>query len=328
MDTAIMIVTQSVVDSTALPQPKDAATADAPPPTCDLEIIGGFTVHPLASRFPLLTGQQFDDLVEAIRRSDVVAPVELHGGQLIDGRNRVRAVEELRRRGFEVALPTTEWQPQGNETVAEHIFNVNLHRRHLTDDQRAVLATEFFAVIQQERQNRQAATRFGAAGRTAVALNSAPPCDPAEKQPRTSQEKFAASSVGQLATLGGVTRHKATQAIALCKGRQTGTVSEADFDAVRQGVKPLRQVAQICNRSKCSRAATKETPLPSVDLLFEGAEENDTEDRVDAPDVTEDEIRRRWERFKLPFAVADHGEVRRQLARIIADEQTRFDKRK
>jgi len=34
----------------------------------------------------------------------------------------------------------TEWQPKGDETVAEHIYSGNVNRRHLTVDQRVAHA--------------------------------------------------------------------------------------------------------------------------------------------------------------------------------------------
>ena len=37
---------------------------------------------------------------------------------------------------------------------------------------------------------------------------------------------------------------------------------------------------------------------------------NVVDDEQESPDVTVDEISRRWERFKGLFAVADHGELR------------------
>ena len=49
-------------------------------------------------------------------------------------------------------------------------------------------------------------------------------------------------------------------------------------------------------------------------------------DLEDTPDVTVDEISRRWGRFKSHFAVADHGELRKKLAKIIGDEQREFDR--
>ena len=56
-----------------------------------------------ASRFTE-TGREFADLVEAVQRSGTVAAVEFLDRLLIDGRDRVRAVDELRRQGIDIEL--------------------------------------------------------------------------------------------------------------------------------------------------------------------------------------------------------------------------------
>ena len=312
-------------DGVAIIEPMGSVT-DAPTAKPEYEVIGGFKVHPRASRFELIVGKEFDDLVEAVHRAGTVAAVEFHEGLLIDGRNRVRALEELRRRGVEIELPTTEWQPKGDETLAEHIYSVNVNRRHLTPDQRVAYAIESLPIIRQERQ---AATRFGADGRNTVAQNSSPPKGTGEKPSRTSQEKDAASSVGQLKTLCGVSRHKASQGIALDKGLRDGTVSPEDFAAVMQGTKPLRAVAPV-KKAAGKKTSSKKAPRPAIDLMFASEADADAikvvHDLEDTPDVTVDEISRRWGRFKSHFAVADHGELRKKLAKIIGDEQREFDR--
>ena len=75
------------------------AVSPARPADTELEEIAGFKVHPLASRWPLIVGQQFEDFVEAASHCRSLQAVETNNGFLIDGRNRLRVQEELRRRG-------------------------------------------------------------------------------------------------------------------------------------------------------------------------------------------------------------------------------------
>ena len=93
------------------------AVIEIPPAgqSAELEVVGSFTVHPLASRFPLIVGKDFDDLVEAAARAGRLQAVEVHDGLLIDGRNRVRVREELHQRGIEIDLPVVAWEPRGDE---------------------------------------------------------------------------------------------------------------------------------------------------------------------------------------------------------------------
>lgn len=283
----------------------------------EMEEIGGFKVHPLASLFPLLVGREFDELVDAIGTARTVTPVELNEGLLIDGRNRVRAVEELRRRGIEVELPTVEWQPTGGETVAGHIFSVNVHRRHLTDDQRAALGAQFVPIIRQGRQERQAATRFGRRGPAAEI--SSPPGESSAAD-RTSREKDAASTVGQFAAMCKIGLHKARQAVALADGVEAGEISSVEIVAVAAGQKRLRDVVPAKRSPGSRKTAKKESARPEAELFFEASPVE-----VDEPAPTEPEIRERWERLKRPFAVADHRELRRLLKQIIVEEQRQFD---
>lgn len=294
-----------------------AASWGALPPDTDLEVIGGFRVHPLASRFPLIVGREFDELVEAIRIAGTVAAVELNDGLLIDGRNRVRAVEELRRRGVEIELPTVEWQPTGDETVEGHIFSVNVHRRHLTDDQRAALGIYFLPIIRHSRQERQAATRFGQV-RPAAQISS-PPAGPAPAE-RNSREKDEASTVGQFAAMCNIGMHKARQAVALADGIEAGEISSIEIIAVTTGEKRLRDIVPSKRSAGSGKANLKDIVRPEAELLFdvEAAE-------VDEPAVTEEEVDRRWERFKQPFAVTEHRKLRRLLIKKLRDEQQRFD---
>lgn len=282
-----------------------------------LEVIGGFKVHPMASKFPLLVGKEFDEFVQAIACAGTLAPVETNEGLLIDGRNRVRAVEELRRRGIEIALPIVEWTPTNRETVELHIYLLNVHRRHLTDDQRAALAIEFLPFICDICQERQAATRFGQ-GRP-VAQIASPPGEPVPAK-RTNRDKDAASSVGRFAALCKIGLHKARQAAALAKGIEAGEISGEELVAVTTGVKRLRDVVPDKRASTKKKATAAEISLPDPSQILDAVP-----DMVDEPAPTEQEVRERWERLKRPFAISDHREVRRLLRQIIVEEQRRFD---
>jgi ParB-like chromosome segregation protein Spo0J len=94
----------------------------------------GYSVHPAADIFPLIEGTEFDSFCEDIRTHGLMEPVVIDAasGQLIDGRNRVRACNRL---GIEVA----ETLYHGTD-VMQHVISHNLHRRHLTDSQRAMIA--------------------------------------------------------------------------------------------------------------------------------------------------------------------------------------------
>jgi hypothetical protein len=273
------------------------------------EVFAGYPVHPAAAMFPLMVGEEFDTLIESIQHTRTVMPVELHEGKLIDGRNRCRAVEELQRQGVEIELPTTVWQPHAGETVEERIFALNVCRRHLTDDQRAVFASKLLPAIRQSRKERQAAHQFGTGGKLAVAQESAQPLEAGVGGGRTSQERFETSTIGQLAAVGNISRHKAIQAAALADGVASGEIPQSVFDDVAAGVIPLRKAAPKRNRRN-GHGDSCDSLAPSDD-----GDEVPHECAWDSP--LEAEVDRFWESLTEEVPVTAHRVMCRLLRQKI-----------
>jgi ParB-like chromosome segregation protein Spo0J len=83
--------------------------------------------HPIAALFPDLSPSDFDALKEDIRRNGVKIPILLHGGVILDGRQRYRACRELG-----VPCPSVEWN--GVDPWLE-VQSRNLLRRQLAAEQ-------------------------------------------------------------------------------------------------------------------------------------------------------------------------------------------------
>jgi ParB-like chromosome segregation protein Spo0J len=104
--------------------------------------------HSMANLFPLMEDEEFNALVDDIRQHGQHEPIWTYEGQIVDGRNRYRACLEL---GIE---PTTqEWC--GASSVMEFALSQNLHRRHLTSSQRAVIALQVEKHLASEAKKRQ-----------------------------------------------------------------------------------------------------------------------------------------------------------------------------
>lgn len=118
--------------------------------------------HQLANLFPLIEGDDFEQLVADVREHGIRDPITIHEGQVLDGRNRYRALIELAKTG-EVLGPG--WGHRSGETidstdiVPPHMWFVrfnaasegdpltwviskNLMRRHLDESQRAMVAAD------------------------------------------------------------------------------------------------------------------------------------------------------------------------------------------
>ena len=107
--------------------------------------------HEIANIFPLLDGNDFATLKDDIAQNGLLEPIWLHpDGRIIDGRNRHRACVAL---GIEPQYRT--WR--GDGSLVQFIVSLNLHRRHLTSSQKAVIALEVEKYLAVEARQRQEA---------------------------------------------------------------------------------------------------------------------------------------------------------------------------
>jgi ParB-like chromosome segregation protein Spo0J len=104
--------------------------------------ICGYETHPAADAFPLLVGEEFDELVADIRENGQQEPIWLdQDGRMIDGRNRGRACEVL---GIKPKVRT--FKAIGPGHLIAFVWRQNIARRHLSASQRA-LATAKLAAL-------------------------------------------------------------------------------------------------------------------------------------------------------------------------------------
>ena len=106
-------------------------------------------VHPAAEAFPLMAKAELIELGNDIKNNGLKSPITLMEGQgngfLLDGRNRLDAMELV---GIDVLLkddpnkmlmfgpPVTIQHAKANIDVESYVDFLNLHRRHLTIEQR------------------------------------------------------------------------------------------------------------------------------------------------------------------------------------------------
>ncbi len=208
----------------------------------DIETIGGYIVHPAAAVFPLIEGDDFNDLCESIRTHGVQHPAVVRGNELLDGRNRMRACEALKAEGWSGSCPVVEWKEQGRN-VAEWIWDTNALRRHMDDDGIAMASSAIWPLIARENEARKEAAQFkkgqsgNPSGKKQVDTKSCPPAK------RDTKSKHEASTVGQVAAKAGTSEHKARQAIAVQKAIESGELPAETAKDVMSGKKKLKDVA-------------------------------------------------------------------------------------
>jgi transposase-like protein len=90
--------------------------------------------HPIADLFPLLEGDPFDELVNDVRTNGLIHPIIKLDGKILDGRNRHRAC-------LASGVAPVFQNFSGTDPVA-YVLSANIHRRHLTNEQRLRLVDE------------------------------------------------------------------------------------------------------------------------------------------------------------------------------------------
>lgn len=94
-------------------------------------------VHPAAELFPMLGDFELGELMQDIRAHGLREPVLLsRDGRVIDGRNRLAACEQA---GISPRFETFDGDEQA---ILDLVLSKNLHRRHLNESQRAMVASK------------------------------------------------------------------------------------------------------------------------------------------------------------------------------------------
>lgn len=118
-----------------------------------------FKIHPAAQVFPVMGDAELDELAADIKTNGQLDPVVLHpeDDSVLDGRSRIEA---CRRAGVEP--DTCYWDGEGSPVT--WVLSKNLHRRHLTASQKAVVAADALPLFETEAKERQRASGGAKAG--------------------------------------------------------------------------------------------------------------------------------------------------------------------
>jgi hypothetical protein len=119
--------------------------------------------HPLAGIFPMLAEERLHDLAQDIKHRGLLDPIVLLEGHILDGRCRYVACE------FAGVEPKFE-NYVGDDALG-HVLGRNLHRRHLTESQRAMVAAKV-ADLKRGANQHSEGLPIGRASEIAVNLDS------------------------------------------------------------------------------------------------------------------------------------------------------------
>lgn len=94
-----------------------------------------YEFHDVANIFPMMSASEYDALKADIAENGLLEPIWLHDGKIIDGRNRYQACVEMG-----VKPKFRDWN--GNGSLVAFVVSLNLHRRHLNESQRGMVAAK------------------------------------------------------------------------------------------------------------------------------------------------------------------------------------------
>ncbi len=90
-------------------------------------------IHPAAEIFPMMSDEEYAGLKDDIKANKQQEPICYWRGELIDGRNRLKACQEL-------GIKIDSWELDKDADPVAYVLSRNLHRRHLSTSQRSMVA--------------------------------------------------------------------------------------------------------------------------------------------------------------------------------------------
>lgn len=110
-------------------------------------------VHEAANIFPMMSAEEFEGLKKDISEHGIKDKIVFWDGRLLDGRNRLSAM---------IALGM-DWEPHRRdlkitEDPVAYVISHNLHRRHLNESQRGMVAAKLEPIYEKQAKERQRAS--------------------------------------------------------------------------------------------------------------------------------------------------------------------------
>ena len=104
--------------------------------------------HEVANIFPMMGEEEYEKLKSDIAIHGQREPIWTHDGKIVDGRNRYKACVDV---GAEPIFK--QWDGRGS--LLEFVMSLNMHRRHLTASQKAVVSLSVEKIQAEEARERQ-----------------------------------------------------------------------------------------------------------------------------------------------------------------------------
>jgi ParB-like chromosome segregation protein Spo0J len=172
----------AVENTSATPPTPDAPVAQPPAPSETTNIVRlpvrDLRPHPASLKVPEMRDDEWKPFLESVRTSGVQDPLTVQkGGRVLDGRHRLKAARE----SGQETVPARVVDLGPDEQTAL-VYRTALLRRHLGDDQRAMLAARW-TEAQSKKSRSERARKAGLAGGRGREKAPAGPGDAAAPKP-------------------------------------------------------------------------------------------------------------------------------------------------
>jgi protein gp37/ParB-like chromosome segregation protein Spo0J len=211
---------------------------------------GKYKVHPAAAHFPLIKGEEFEQLVAHVKARKLFEAIVLapDGVTIVDGRNRFRACEAAKIKPRFRTLPkrTTEYD------IIEIVIGANMRRRDLSTGQKAMIAQELAPMLEVAAKERM---REGGGDQRSVK---------ARKNRRSGGTKSSQALPGRVANQVAKQANVGTTAVK--KAKKIKQTSQRLADKVSSGEMTLEDAYKQANKMQPVTKEQKPISKTHVDL--------------------------------------------------------------
>lgn len=192
--------------------------------------------HDYANLFPMLDAAGQDALRADIGAFGVREPIILLDGRILDGRNRYMAARDL-----SLDFPVADFDGTDAEALA-YVLSTNLHRRHLTESQRAAVAAKLANLTHGGDRKSDQAANLPDDRAPVTQTQAADMLNVSERSVRTAKTVIEQGAPELVAAVesGAVSVSAAAAVSELPKDEQAATVAEGS-KAVKAKAKAVRQ---------------------------------------------------------------------------------------
>ena len=208
-----------------------------------------YVYHAAANLFPLMEGSDFVRLCHDIRENGLKLPIIQHpDGSILDGRNRLRACEEM---GIRPVLVRWEGKP-GREI--DYVLSLNLSRRHLDTSQRAMVAAKLATMkAGGDRQSVKSIAAFAA-----MVQSQATAADTLHVSRGSVQRARVVIDEGTPEQIAAVEHGETTVSAALRKIRGEHNTAKAKAEAEEDASGPLAEIERLREWGDANAQTAKE----------------------------------------------------------------------